>query len=272
MKLYHYCSIESLLSIVKNEKIWFSDLSNSNDYLEDKLVFDMFNSYLINSSNDDFQKKVNELDFNELIKARNKTAIYGLCFTSAEDYILHWMAYGKENSVCIEFELNELNNYFKDINIFSNEEPYKVMKMKYVTGNLDECNIEFEKILRKNENIPINCYKDLVSLSSLTKLNSWKPEKEYRIIFRNFKKKDFNEALPQVKFGESICKFDYIMKNGKPVFHYEIDFDFSLIKSITIGPNSCLSCEELKNILSNIKDKFRLDIKHFKQTRLTHRK
>lgn len=237
----------------------------------------MFKSYLMNSSSDDdFQKIVYELNFNELIKAKEKITIYGICLTSVEDYILHWMAYGKENSVCIEFDSDKLNNYFKDIHIFSEEEPIKIKKIKYVSGNIEDCENEFKKIfeemLKKNDNIPINCFKDLIHLSSLIKLNSWELEKEYRIVFRNSIEKDFNKSLPKVKFCEKECEFNYIMKNGRPVFHYEIDFDVNLIKGITIGPNTSLSCEALKNALSNINDKLHLDIENFKKTKLTYRK
>ncbi len=272
MKIYHYCSLPTLFSIIQRGKIWFSDLKDSNDYLEDELIFDMFGLYLEKNCSTEFQKKVTELNQKELLRAKNKTSIYGICLTTDDDGILQWMTYGRENSVCLEFDRDELSKYFSQIHIFVGEEPPKVKEVHYVSKNSEEYNEEFRLMLKANENYICNCYKELVDLSIYTKLKSWELEHEYRVAFRNFVDKDNNVELPRVKFGDGVCKFDYIVKNNKPVFHYEIPFDIKLIKKITIGPNSSITDVELKNKLSLMNDKIDFEDLDIVTTKLTYRK
>ena len=44
--LYHYCPVATFASIIKNDSIWLSSLSLSNDYMEGKLAKETFDRLL----------------------------------------------------------------------------------------------------------------------------------------------------------------------------------------------------------------------------------
>lgn len=257
MKLYHYCSIETLLSIVKNETIWFSDLLESNDTDEDiflfKLYFDYVNKKYNNPNNVPFLK-------NEFEKARNQTRIYGLCLTEKEDDLSQWFSYAQTNSVAIEFDKEEIELYFSEIKVLQKTAIFE--KVKYYSS-LNELENYFNSLV-KDEEYAVNHFHDLIEKSAIIKNIDWKVEKEWRCYFRNFVDAGYDSSLPEVTFSGEKCGIDYIMKNGRPVFHYAIPFNIHLIKSVTIGPNSSIKPDELLRSLRIVNNKILNDLEIFK--------
>jgi hypothetical protein len=44
--IYHYCSVDAFLSIIKNQELWASDIFKMNDSLEEKCLEDLLRFYL----------------------------------------------------------------------------------------------------------------------------------------------------------------------------------------------------------------------------------
>ena len=80
--VYHYCSLESLLAIIKTRQIRFSDLKESNDASED-IVLD--NLFKIDKNNITLKE--------EMIKAKKMTSIFGFCLTFKGDNHELWRIY-----------------------------------------------------------------------------------------------------------------------------------------------------------------------------------
>ena len=52
-KLYHYCSLETFISIISNKCLRLSDLSKSNDYMERKWIINIIEEALNKSFKDE---------------------------------------------------------------------------------------------------------------------------------------------------------------------------------------------------------------------------
>lgn len=262
MKLYHYCSLETLFSIVKNKTIWFSDLLDSNDDKEDILIFKLFFEYCNSKEKmKNCENNINILSLNEseFIKAKAQTHIYGICFTKKCDSILHWMMYGKSNGVCLEFDMKKLKEYFSKLKCL--QKPAVFRRVHYV-DSCNDCHLQklFNDTLSKCNGLIPNCFEQLIDISPLYKDKGWSAEKEWRIIIRNFVEKGiFNKSLPKVTFDENECKLNYIFKNNKPVFHYEVPLDLSFISKIIIGPNTKIGVKELYFKLTTANNEFEIN-------------
>ena len=44
--IYHYCSVDTFLSIIKNQELWVSDIFKMNDSSEEKCLEDLLRFYL----------------------------------------------------------------------------------------------------------------------------------------------------------------------------------------------------------------------------------
>lgn len=91
--LFHYCSSNSFVEIIKSKKIRLSSLSHSNDYLEGKLISRVFERLCDRDSLNPFIKgklltKLSELD----------GGIEGLafCMSTEEDLLSQWRGYADD--------------------------------------------------------------------------------------------------------------------------------------------------------------------------------
>lgn len=269
--IHHYCSLETLFSMVKKKTLWLSDLTESNDPYEDQLVFRLFFEYLENKGKvnnwEDFAIRMNRRLFDE---SREASRIYGMSFSGKYDSFLQWISYAKSNGVCITFDENELNAYIS--NVVCLQKCLALKKVKYVDVFSDsEIVGKLDSIYQESDGLIPNCFDPLLDLAPLYKTKYWEKEKEYRVVFRNYIEKDSNPCLPRVEFKGKKCELDYIMKEGVPVFHYEIPLDLKLIKGITIGPKNRLNTRELRCLLQLANEDFSLEEDAFAKTKLSCR-
>ena len=123
--IYHYCSLSTFLTIIKNKTLRLSNIIKSNDYLE--------RSYLVSccedAINDYFQKhfsdpdhpntkEIKDLVHKHLVAAvdeLNQTALIGhvLCFSRKGDLLSQWRGYGDDGKgVAIGFDRTVLERFF----------------------------------------------------------------------------------------------------------------------------------------------------------------
>lgn len=106
--LFHYCSTNSFVEIIKSKKIRLSSLSHSNDYLEGKLISRVFERLCDRDSLSPFIKrklldKLNELD----------GGIEGLafCLSTEEDLLSQWRGYADDGrGVAIGFSRDAIES------------------------------------------------------------------------------------------------------------------------------------------------------------------
>ena len=123
--VYHYCSIESFISIISTGTIRASNIQKSNDILEIQNAIDIF-TYACNSAIQSFKKENTNLPYEvstffekwdacsclQHILNNNTLIYYCACFTEARDLLSQWRGYGDNgNGICIGFD----DSYFKQL-------------------------------------------------------------------------------------------------------------------------------------------------------------
>lgn len=108
--LYHYCSVQTFVSIIENTNIWLSDANKTNDSTETKWMFSKMQE-VINQAIEKYKNKYDE-DVLELAKnithqlienivtkkapIDNNAKNFLICFSEAKDLLSQWRAYGND--------------------------------------------------------------------------------------------------------------------------------------------------------------------------------
>ena len=251
--VYHYCSLETLLAIIKTKQIRFSDLKESNDALEDIVLDDLFK---IDENNIPLKE--------EMIKAKKMTSIFGFCLTFKGDNHELWRIYNDSKGVCLKFQKKHLVNFFSNL-FYRNNDAYDLQhkKIKYVES-INDKDFKINPVDFNLENLS-ETYSDFLSESAFIKKKHWNYEKEYRFCFRKFMTDGFGGAiLPlELKNKKSInccksqnCDFNYCVKslegeNKRVVLYYLVPFCPYLIDEIIVGQNCPISVEKIETLISN---------------------
>lgn len=115
---YHYCSVDTFLSIINNSNIWLSDAEKTNDYTEMKWLFSKIHetveqallSYqkffseevILKSKKLTYQIAENLLNKKAPIVQNSKSFL--ACFSESGDLLSQWRAYGNDgNGIAIGF-------------------------------------------------------------------------------------------------------------------------------------------------------------------------
>ena len=248
--IYHYCSLETLLSIIKTRKIWFSDLKESNDASEDKALDHLLE---IDKNNKNILKK-------EMIKAKQMTSIFGFCLTFKGDNHELWRIYTDNKGVCLKFKKEQLQKFFS--NLFG--------------GNKDVYDLQYDKIKYGDIDFQINpsdincqniskIYSDFLLKSAFTKKKHWKYEKEYRFCFRKFitdglggpvLPSELKTTKPIVCCQNKCCDENYYVKssggeNKRIILYSSIPFCPYLIDEVIVGENCPISVEKIGTLISS---------------------
>ncbi len=106
--VYHYCSLESFLSIMTNNTIRLTNISKSNDRAEIQYCFDVFEKTLRDSciefskkyvDNTEIKKHFSDIDYDSLVAKAvvNDSLIYYVaCFSSEPDLLSQWRGYAND--------------------------------------------------------------------------------------------------------------------------------------------------------------------------------
>lgn len=248
---YHYCSIESFMSIIKSKSIWLTNANFMNDRLENKMIekdFDNIIEILKPSKTENFMKYL-KANFKQY-----KNQFYLFCLSKNPDKLSQWRGYaddGKGVAIGISLDLGASitkkiphTGYDKDNLIGFYDVVYDKDKQK-------------EKILRMCDNevkmkndYSVDLSLKLVDLSMIFKNKSFKEEEEVRLMFVW---DDKCESKP-----ENISEFKFRHSKGKIVDYFEFNFDIpeikqfesKLIPKIFLGPKCEITIEEMKKYLS----------------------
>lgn len=106
--VYHYCSLESFLSIIKNNTIRLTNISKSNDRTEIQYCFDVFEKTLRDSCMDfsrkyvdniEIKKHFSNIDYDSLVTKAviNESLVYYVaCFSTESDLLSQWRGYAND--------------------------------------------------------------------------------------------------------------------------------------------------------------------------------
>lgn len=244
-KLYHYTSISAIYGMFLNKEIWLGNVLNMNDkaellYLPDKIE---------KALKKELPEKKKDIDnyFDEIREKIKEKYHYTFCLTKYKDDATMWERYADNGAgVCITFNIANFLNVVKKIGVIAlnevfyetkaeNHDHYKILKIFFETGKLDE----FNNIESQKEN--------LIATSTVHKHPSFSSEREYRTITLLDRKNYDNEYCTTdfINTGSNIKKFLKI-KYGKICSNEKIDFQ-DLFEDILIGPRSKQNVNDFKN-------------------------
>lgn len=141
--VYHYCSLESFLSIIRNSTIRLTNISKSNDRTEIQYCFDVFERTLRDScmefssefiDNAELKSHFNNIDYDSLVTRAviNDSLIYYVaCFSADADLLSQWRGYANDGKgVAIGFYSNNFANARDLKNIKYNKITYDMQTVK----------------------------------------------------------------------------------------------------------------------------------------------
>lgn len=139
--IYHYCSIDTFLNIIKNSTIRMSDVGKSNDYMETKWLLDYFEDEVIRQYqenpiklNDGYICGLNDIETIKFLVRNEKEKMlkatdqlfYISCFSENGDKLSQWRGYADDgNGVSIGFKTKGLRS------LSENEELLILRKVTY---------------------------------------------------------------------------------------------------------------------------------------------
>ena len=254
--LYHYCSLNTFLNIMKNKSIWVSDIERSNDFLElitlRKLLANHINADLNEiidrnmMSNGDKERakslwKLRDDFMNRLATAYARTFVFCLSLSQ-------WRGYADDgNGVAIGFK----TSFFEELGS-KNLETKVPVGFTFDKVTYDE-NVAKDYLRRQLDRYnwygckEINEYEE--SLKKLTarisadapfyKKLAFAEEKEWRLVVLHFVNNLGNLKLSEL--NDSSCSFgeiEYTVSNNRLVPHIDIKIKDmkSAISKIIIGP------------------------------------
>ena len=241
MIFYHYCSLKTFLSIINKRKLWFADLTKSNDINEFKYITQLYKEYLDKEKNSSkkFTKEI-ERSMSIINEPFAAHSIYGVCLTNENASKEMWQKYGDNyKGVCLGINVDdkiiEKGTLSNEI-VNSMGEILQCGYVKYYDSHEDLKTI-FDELFKKDK-LAINHIKDLLSLAALIKSASWSNEKEFRFVFVDYNNKFTKGEYAKLK--ELGCKISlpkhFCDKETKKEFrYYDFDLNLNFLSEIIIG-------------------------------------
>lgn len=170
--IYHYCSMDTFMAIIKNKTIRLSDLNKTNDYMEkrwaNKFIVDVLKNKLIEYAIDmnleeDYwydEESNTHLEYYEKEIRRvlyNETPILITCFSEERDKLSQWRAYGNDGKgISIGFNKRVINILTKDKNIKVEKVIYDEKKQKQRLGEIIDGAIIYIKKMFESDIVKVS--------------------------------------------------------------------------------------------------------------------
>lgn len=246
-KLYHYCSTETFMNIMKSGNIRLSDSYQMNDYLENKWI-------------DNILKKYNTEDkyigiFKEYESEKSKIRPHIFCLSSEKDLLSQWRAYAANGKgISIGFDLKTLKS-----NEETNENSLFIAKCLYNEKKQEDIIKKIFDEYSKNSSSTKNDIKEVVEtlklLSIIFKNPAFKEENEWRIIFMP----EITDKYTVKEIKNRISKLDFRCTENKIISFFQLEFPMEYdkkndklpLKEIVLGPKNLIEEFEIKFFLKN---------------------
>lgn len=242
-KLYHYCSLETLIAIISNKCLRLSDLSKSNDYMERKWIMNIIEEALDKSFKDEgiiinlreeywYSEGINNhisylLDLLSYDVTRSS---YITCFSRNGDLLSQWRAYGDDGrGVAIGFNAKLLYKvYSRKNNVYIEDVLYdKEEQIEEIRIAVDNAVIYMKSLFKSNSDRVIDDFNnyfieefdtfcevfcdELAILSCYMKNPAFKEEDEVRIFYAPIIHDD-DPVFIQEQFCKTSRFSNYVLK------------------------------------------------------------
>ena len=271
--LYHYCSLNTFLNIMKNKSIWISDVTRSNDFLElialRRLLSKEINADLneiiernnMSGGNPELAKGLWTLRDEFNIKLNTAYAqTFAFCLSEKGDLLSQWRGYADDGAgVSIGFKVdffNSLKTKMLELKIplvmdFNKVIYDEFVAKDYISNQLGQFNLNGCNMVGEYE-IALNKIGSKIAVDApFYKNGAFSEEYEWRFIISHFVDNLGKIDLSLLNDDEcSLGNIDYIVCKNRLIPHIEIKIKNmkNAISEIVIGPK----CQERE-----------VDIKHF---------
>lgn len=275
--LYHYCSLSAFTSITSSKEIRLTDLLKSNDYLEGLWLYEAISAALDSTENAKLKelpalKSPEEQKFEDVhhfllsefrkyvqtvqIMQTANDAFYGFCLSEEKDLLSQWRGYADDgqglaigfsteflNSVCTSLPDNPLVS-FKPITYsltalyqFLADEVASLLTLTSEGSSLPDA---YSKLRLNSESI-------------FFKNDSFKEEKEWRLVFRDRKDRCAQSASSLCFGGVTISTRKWYARGNKLIPYHVLDFKKvpDAIQSIVIGPKCLIADDDMRHYLDD---------------------
>lgn len=256
--LYHYCSLNTFVSIIQNRTIKLSEITKSNDSEEIKFLWDHYVSYIKSQCKN--QLATHMLQY-EIDNQMSKTDFLVACFSEKFDSLHMWNCYAN-GGICIGFDKGKLKEWAKHIHIFNNGVAYDE-DCVYDQAKLDKVNYydknAIDDYIKKQFNgiqYMTNLFSEVFNKAPFTKMNFWSEEAEWRVsiplIYSDVNEQFLFSQIPEdldVKIPQKV-EMSVKANNGFPLcVNCFVPFSPDMVESITLAPNCKADEIDLKKIL-----------------------
>lgn len=265
MIIYHYCSGESFLGIIRSKKLWLSGIMNMSDYSEVLLARTIINEELHRLASR-FDESIIE-SFVQNFQA-NEFRPYICCFSSAQDKLSQWRGYADDGrGFAIGFDSNILCQSTampsmardQDSILTLNRVEYDADKARlaihnYVQGALLALQMDREPPAKnwdelsdeqRHARLTAACCRNASSLlrgyQVIVKNPAFVEESEYRLVHMPFWLADRDTKLTtDIPF--SVSSPQYRISKDRLCTYFEFDFgsliEHGVIREVWLGPKN----------------------------------
>jgi hypothetical protein len=251
--IYHYCSVESFMSIIKNAEMWASHNDSLNDYSESRLFFNVLYEVAQKKADSKSIELINRFLHNFEINLKD---YYIASFSKEPDILSQWYMYAnKGKGVCIGFNTSSFNiptqiPYFSDLsgaNIGMFNVSYQNEKQEELASDLVDLVID---------GIWGDKPPNVEKLSLVMKHSSFEQEQEVRIVEVQNSNSIINPDAVGFRTLFPGDHYSFREKNENSIvsfrkFPFGIDKSHISINSLWLGPECQINMKALSLFLNS---------------------
>ena len=202
--LHHYTTKEAFLGISQNKQLWASHIAFQNDRSEHKYAFELFQEvFRSEKKRNNNLEKFEWLENEEYIAKKSDAEVYTVSFSAEEDKLSQWRGYANSMpGFCISFNMRIIKDKLeKDKN--NDRYKWKLCECIYDRHRQEE---RMGEIIRKHlegnidaEMAQINTVLEIASIAPILKNESFKEEKEWRLVITDVK----DRSIVRERVGKS---------------------------------------------------------------------
>ena len=278
--LYHYCSVDVFVNILKTHSIWLTHAREMNDFHEDILFRKPLKTALqsfVNRSEPERQL------LQQIVDEYTKRADfpYVACFSRDKDMLSQWRAYADDGKgVAIGLNLGKLPHFdlFMQKHGECISKPVIIDEVSYTQEDddvefmkkiLSACLINYQKVKNETEVLRqgINA---LNRLSIFSKGRGFEEEHEVRMVYhpcyRNLLA-NLNRESPK---GHEHDDIEFRVRDGRILSYFTYQLPMEAIHSVVLGPKCPVDFAQLTLFLNRYAPQIRIN-NEIHRSRITYR-
>ena len=255
--LYHYCSMESFVSILKHKQIWFGNLNSMNDPSEMFLKEYNFPRILLaeyskkqfpfeqdfNGCKNNMQEYLlpSQMEHAIMQGGKHTNSLFAFCLSEIGNDLSQWRLYADNGrGVCLGFRKSEIEKFI------GQEKEFQLQRVEYFDSPeeivMKIAQVILEKIKSMYDakmNLELNEYRigylhDLVNEWSKYKVKDYSSERETRIVCRKVTSVISN--INALQLTEKDKEIEIRLRGNDLVTYVPVDLFTLGLESVALGP------------------------------------